>query len=126
MRTTVRQAHQPIAARETFDTGNLHARATSPDDQYRGPSGRLPFDWCGTFYRDTADGLAYIVYSYGTPIAWERSDGLRVIPPVSYSITTARHQSQVRRAWGMGYRGQLGSYARPVSYSHPTRDLATV
>lgn len=115
---TVRTAHEPIAARATFTASAMHATATDAAHQYRGGSGRLPSDWTGTFFRDTADGQAFIVYSYGTPIAWERSDGLRVIPPVSYSTTTARHQSQVRRAWGMGYRGGLGSTARPVIYGH--------
>lgn len=117
MTTTVRDAHQPISARQTFDAGNLRAEATDSDHQYRGPSGRLPWDWCPTFFADTADGRAYIVYSYGTPIAWERSDGLRVVPPVTYSVTTARHQSQARRAWGIRWG---------KTYSHPTRSLATL
>lgn len=117
IRTTVRDSHQRIANRRTFDAGSMRAQATDTANQYRGPSGRLPHDWTSTFYRDTADGLAYIVYSYGTPIAWERSDGLRVVPAVSYSVTTARHQYQVRRAWNVRHGQQ---------YSHPTRDLATV
>jgi hypothetical protein len=114
---TVRDADQPISEHRTFTAASMSARATSPDDQYRGPSGRLPYDWTPTFMRDTADGLAYIVYSYGTPIGWERSDGLRVIPNVSYSVTTSRHQSQVRGAWGMRWG---------TEYAHPTRSLATV
>lgn len=116
-RYTVRTAHEPIARRQTFTAASMHARATDPGNQYRGGAGILPYDWSSTFYRDTADGLAYIVYSYATPIAWERSDGTRVIPAVRYSVSTARHQSQVRRAWGHRWNQE---------YSNPTRGLANV
>ena len=109
--------HLAIARRETFVAASMSARATDTDHQYRGGAGILPYDWASTFYSDTADGLAYVVYSYATPIGWERSDGLRVIPPVSYSVTTAQHQRKVREAWGMAWN---------VAYSHPTRSLATL
>jgi hypothetical protein len=116
-RYTIREAHEPISRRATFDAGNLSARATDAAHQYRGGAGILPYEWCSTFYRDTADGLAYIVYSYATPIGWERSDGTRVIPRVTYSVSTARHQYQLRRAWDHRW-GQ--------EYSNPTRGLAAV
>lgn len=38
----------------------------------------------------------YIVYSYGTPIGWVTSDNEVVIPDVTYSRTTSRHQNMVR------------------------------
>ena len=107
---TVRNAHSLIAERREFTTGNMSAKGGG-DQQYRGGSGRLPYDWNGTFFRDTADGRAYIVYSYSTPIGWERSDGTRVIPRVTYSKTTARHQWQLRRAWGHRWNQE---YSNPV------------
>jgi hypothetical protein len=111
-RLPIRAGRLAILARQPFDAGNLHAPAYV--SRYEG---RMPLDWCATFQRDVSDGGAYVIYSYGTPIAWERSDGLRVIPPVSYSVSTARHQGEVRAAWGMRW-GR--------TYSHPSRSMATL
>jgi hypothetical protein len=115
VRTTVRDADAAIRTRRTFTAANMSARATDADHQYRGGAGILPSSWLSTFYRDTADGLAYIVYSYSTPIGWERSDGLRVIPAVTYSNTTARHQRAVRSAWGMRWGTEYSHLTRPLS-----------
>lgn len=42
------------------------------------------------------------VYSYGTPIAWyDRQHNVWVVPAVSYSVTTAKHQGSLY---------QLGDY----------------
>lgn len=43
--------------------------------------------------------VGYVVYSYGTPIAW-RDDAREhwVIPDVKYSSTTSRHQNIVKAA----------------------------
>ena len=38
-----------------------------------------------------------MIYSYGTPIAWFQ-DGKWIVPAVTYSATTAKHQSYVRRS----------------------------
>lgn len=116
-RYAIHEAATPISERRTFTAASMSARATSADDQYRGPAGLLPYTWESTFFADTADGRAYIVYSYGTPIGWERSDGLRVVPPVRYSNSTARHQHKLREAWGLRY-GQ--------TYAHPTREMASL
>ncbi|OKI45094.1 hypothetical protein A6A27_11790 [Micromonospora sp. CB01531] len=43
---------------------------------------------------------AYVVTSYGTPIAWVTLAGEVVIPPMTYSATTTRHQALVRAALG--------------------------
>lgn len=50
-----------------------------------------------TFYADD-DGarIDFVVWSYGTPIAWHTGNGWRM-PDRRYSVTTSRHQSQVRR-----------------------------
>jgi len=112
IRTTVRNAHEAIAARQEFNAGSMSARGGQPGEQYRGTSGRLPFEWNTTYMQDTADGLAYIVFSYGTPIGWESSDGTRVIPRVSYSRTTARHQYQLRSAWGHRWGQEYSNLSR--------------
>ena len=50
------------------------------------------------FYADAdADSIDYVVWSYGTPIAWHHEDGW-TMPEKRYSVTTSKHQGQVRRA----------------------------
>jgi hypothetical protein len=111
-RLPIQGARLAILQRQPFDAGNM----SGGDSSYWRGSGRLPMDWHNTYMRDTLGG-AYVIYSYATPIAWERSDGLRVIPPVSYSVSTARHQGEVRAAWGMPW-GR--------TYSHPSRSMASL
>lgn len=55
--------------------------------------GRLPDE-----YRRSALFSDYTVYSYATPIAWHHVDDGWVVPDVSYSVTTSRHQSKIRAA----------------------------
>ena len=60
-------------------------------------TGRLPLRWVQRYQDDQhAPGVVYTVLSYATPIAWVRADGQTVIPPVSYSVTTTRHQNLCR------------------------------
>lgn len=62
-------------------------------------TGRLPVEWVELYRSDRENpGISYVVYSYATPIAWVRADGETVIPDVSYSLTTSRHQG-LCRAW---------------------------
>lgn len=57
------------------------------------------------FYADAdANRIDYIVWSYGTPIAWHTEDGW-TMPDARYSATTSRHQGQVRR----GLFGKAGA-----------------
>lgn len=56
-------------------------------------TGRLPNDWAGKY---AFDDVAYTVLSYGTPIAWITTGGEKVIPDVSYSVTTTHHQTLVK------------------------------
>lgn len=48
-------------------------------------------------HSETLSQADYIVFSYATPIAWHLPDGW-VVPPVTYSVSTARHQSIARAA----------------------------
>ena len=43
-------------------------------------------------------GIDYIVFSYGTPIAYLIKRGEWVVPDAKYSVTTSKHQSTIRRA----------------------------
>jgi hypothetical protein len=78
-----------LARREPFTTyGNFRAVAGGESE-----IGRLPEPY-RTWYRDAfwRGDIAYTVYSYRTPIAWECADGSVWVPPVTYSPTTSRHQ----------------------------------
>lgn len=54
--------------------------------------GRLPSE-----LRGQVPDKGYVVYSYGTPIAW-LSGGVWVCPDVKYSVSTTRHQGLIRTA----------------------------
>lgn len=56
-------------------------------------TGRLPRR-LANIMRERADSIVQVIYSYGTPIAWLDA-GAWIIPDVSYSVTTARHQGQL-------------------------------
>jgi hypothetical protein len=43
-------------------------------------------------------GLRYIVWSYQTPIAWCRADGLWIVTTRNYTKTTAKHLGKLRTA----------------------------
>lgn len=69
-------------------------------------------------YVESARSAVYVVYSYGTPIAWvtENEDDRRNpyhfhVPDVSYSPTTGRHQMACVEAWERAMRRQ-GDYRR--------------
>ena len=47
---------------------------------------------------DSLMGIDYVVYSYGTPIAYRTNDGNWTIPDAKYSETTSKHQSTIRYA----------------------------
>ena len=55
--------------------------------------GRLSYDWASRI-----DRPLYVVRSYATAIAWQNNDGTWVMPDDTYSVTTSKHQSTVRRA----------------------------
>lgn len=94
-RGTIRDARRFIAAREDFDCGNLYGGHLKPGPYAVGlaPKGYLPAAWKVRF---AFDNPTYVVYSYGTPIAWVADDGREVVPYVRYSNSTARHQTEAR------------------------------
>lgn len=57
--------------------------------------GRLSDAWAVQFNVDRRDvGIDYVIFSYGTPIAWHLLNGDWVKPNVKYSPTTSKHQSR--------------------------------
>lgn len=94
--------HEPFTTR-----GALHAVAGGA-----GNTGRL-LDPYRSAYRHAAGGgrIAYTVCSYRTPIGWVLDDGSVIVPPVSYSPTTSRHQ-RLLYALGESADGPITEAAR--------------
>lgn len=96
------EAESLIKDREAFvmgTRGNVHAYPG-----WNGARGFLPDN-------EVTDGLRsaiYVVYSYGTPIAWVTEDDVKVIPDVGFSATTSQHQYMVAAAWGVDFRPARG------------------
>lgn len=84
-----------LANREPFESHG----AMSAVDYAPSSTGRLPVEWVRRYDADNRNpGIVYTVRSWATPIAWILATGQIVIPDVSYSITTTRHQN-LCRAW---------------------------
>lgn len=91
----VSKAYEPISRREAFVThGALSARThTGPGDQLN--FGRMS-EGSKEAIRSLND-IDYVVHSYATPIGVHSQSQGWVIPEDRYSVTTSKHQSQVRR-----------------------------
>lgn len=89
-----------LLAREPFKTsGNLYSLREAP---WISP-GRLSRE-----YLISVRKADYVVYSYGTPIAWHNEDGWHM-PDVKYSVTTSRHQSRIRTALSDVLNDEIGA-----------------
>jgi hypothetical protein len=60
-------------------------------------AGRLEGKELATYQADTV-GIDYIVYSYGTPIAWHTLNFGWYIVEQKFSTTTSKHQTYTKRA----------------------------
>ena len=61
--------------------------------------GRLPEEFVTKLTDAKRDGnLTFVVWSYGTPIAWHDTVNGWTVPDVKYSRSTTSHQSTVRSA----------------------------
>lgn len=87
-RTTITKAWRHLAKREPFHAGNLWATRTPFG------FGELEGEARRQFNRDAS---TYVVYSYGTPIAWVLRNGHVRIPDVQYSKSTTDHQTLARQ-----------------------------
>ena len=89
-----RDAIHYIATRQEFKASAL----TGKYENYTPSGGRLD---SGEFSRLVVDfnreGGAYVVYSYGTPIAWHTAQGWYIVEQ-KFSVTTSKHQNYIRRA----------------------------
>jgi len=76
--------------------GNLRTKST-PNGIARGGwvSGELP-NKLAAIMRERADSIVQVIYSYNTPIAWLDA-GAWVVPNVSYSVTSSKHQGYLHR-----------------------------
>lgn len=57
--------------------------------------GRLPEPYRSEY---RAANVVYTIVSYSTPIGWKTADGTIVVPQVTYSSSTSKHQALARRA----------------------------
>lgn len=100
--TTNAKAGYYILQTQDFEsnTGSFYGYNADPDGHFHtSMAGRLPDDWRKEFFNSLTNKLTtYIVFSYGTPIAWLEEDGYWRIPQVSYSTTTSKHQFYTRKA----------------------------
>jgi len=89
------KAGQYIASRTNFMGSNFYGQTQSPNPADRYPAyGMLPDTHISLL---ESENPSYIIYSYGTPIAWYGTYGWN-IPAIKYSMTTSKHQSYVRRS----------------------------
>lgn len=96
----MRAISRNMTNRENFRHGNVSGKWYDSWDDV--PLGRLPMDVSALYGTKTA---VYVVFSYGTPIAWRfvgtppnepgTDNGWR-IPDIRYSVTTTNHQGVVR------------------------------
>jgi hypothetical protein len=93
-RTSNTKAGDLIADRVAFTGNNLYGVLGSLTGSVIYDTGRLPDEYEQQLRLDQP---SYIVYSYGTPIAWYCDKGW-FIPDAKYSTTTSKHQNYVRRA----------------------------
>lgn len=89
-----RDAIHYIATGQEFKASALSGRY----EEFTPPSGRLDNDEAKRLIEAFESGHgAYVVHSYGTPIAWRTADGWYVVEQ-KFSVTTSKHQNYVRRA----------------------------
>lgn len=92
-----------IADRRGFRAGNVYggptprlAKASLREvrSMAQGPGSWMPDDVADRF---VSDRPVYVVWSFMTPVGWIASNGRAVVPSVSYSARTTRHQAEASR-----------------------------
>jgi hypothetical protein len=91
-RVSNKKAIDLIRDRVAFTGNNFYGCVGSPDIETSYSIGLLPHE----FINDLK-GADFIIYSYGTAIAWFKN-GEWQIPNLKYSVTTSKHQNYVRRS----------------------------
>lgn len=89
-----RDAVHYIATRLEFKASALSGSSVK---EYTPDGGRLnPEEYAKLKEATARPEWVYVVYSYGTPIAWFGSEGWYVVAQ-KFSVTTSKHQNLVRR-----------------------------
>ena len=89
-----RDAEHYIAERREFTASALRGYHTN----YTPQAGRLNAEEYAKLIDASANGkFVYVVYSYGTPIAWRTNEAWYVVEQ-KFSVTTSKHQNLTRRA----------------------------
>ena len=70
--------------------GSMWTRSCPMGARFTGPLGHLP-KRLQEIMRARVATITTVIYSYGTPIAWFDA-GQWILPDVSYSVTTGKHQ----------------------------------
>lgn len=101
IRTTTRNAAaiaRAIRQGEDFTTSGALKGVSDP---YWIESGRMSVADSNAMRAAQNVGIEYVVYSYGTPIAYRTQDGNWTIPDAKYSVTTSMHQGVISYALGL-------------------------
>lgn len=112
-RVRITDAADSIRRRESFVAGDGSLSGRDALYMIGATTGRLP-NALRTELRAAFDRhrqALYVVWSYGTPIAWAAPGEPLTVPAVRYSVTTSRHQGIARRADTAHYMGD--GCARP-------------
>lgn len=99
-RLNYRQIRDALALREPFQGNSMWAEyARGPQSIQRGRLSELDVEWMREDARKAERDLHpfYVVYSYGTPIAWAYGDTV-CVPDTKYSRTTSAQQGLARSA----------------------------
>ena len=93
-----RDAIHYIATRQAFKASALSGST------YSLGAGRLGGKELATFQADV-NAVDFIVYSYGTPIAWHTLNFGWYVVEQTFSVTTSKHSNYVRRAIAESLQG---------------------
>ena len=108
-RINQKQAIEAIANLDSFEASALSSREVYNS---RPSYGRLDSEEIVEFYEAThnSGGMVFIVYSYGTPIAWYvYPTNTWHIVEQKFSVTTSKHQNYVRRAIAQSQFGKVAA-----------------
>jgi hypothetical protein len=90
-----RDAIHYIATGQQFKASALSGNSVK---EYTPNAGRLDREEYAKLIEATArPEWVYVIYSYGTPIAWRTAEGWYVVSQ-KFSVTTSKHQNLTRRA----------------------------
>jgi len=94
-----REVVQYMRDRRPFVASSLRGVVAEP--MWGESTGRMPRDEADKLLTLAREGrVAYVVFSYATPIGYVLTDGTGVVPAVRYSVTTSKQQTYVR--WALG------------------------